>query len=128
MTEASNQSDTRSLVHLAVNGIAIGLQNDIELSTYYVEKDDEQILTREYAFVSALVFIYEPIPWLALFAGPGYEFEAHEGFFVGKIGADFIKRFQNDWGVAVTLSVDIKEVNTSGSFGITVLKSLGKKR
>jgi len=108
--------------------IAIGLQNDIELSSYYVEKDHEEVLEREYAFVSALVFIWEPIPWLALFAGPGYEFEQHEGLLVGKIGADFIKRFENDWGVAATLSVDIKEVNTSASFGITVLKSLGKPR
>lgn len=108
--------------------IAIGLQNDIELSSYYVERNDETLLQRNYAFVSALVFIYEPIPWLALFAGPGYEFEQHESFFVGKIGADFIKRFENDWGVAATLSVDIKEVNTSASFGITVLKSLGKPR
>ena len=106
----------------------ISLQNDIELSTYYVEKDHEEILTREYAFVTALVFLYEPVHWFALFVGPGYEFEQHESFFVGKIGTDFMKKFEQDWAVAVTLAVDVKEVNTSPSFGITIIKGLGKPR
>ena len=35
---------------------------------------------------------------------------------------------EQDWAVAVTLALDIKEVNTSPSFGITIIKGLGKPR
>ena len=55
--------------------IGLGLHNDLELSSYVVEKDQQEHIAREYAIVSALVFLYEPLKGWTLFAGPGYEFE-----------------------------------------------------
>ena len=104
----------------------LGWQNDIELSSYVVEDKEGSSLKRDYAFISAVVAIYEPFPWWSLFAGPGYEFEHHESFFVGRIGTDFAKNFEDGWAVAITLVLDFKEVNTSAGIGISVKKSLGK--
>jgi hypothetical protein len=78
--------------------IALGLQNDIELASYEVDIDDDETLNREYAFVTAVVFIYEPVNWWAVFAGPGYEFEHHESFYLTRLGTEFIKRFDDGWG------------------------------
>jgi len=108
--------------------IAMSLQNDLELAAYEIETDHEEALKREYAFVSAVVFIYEPTDWWAVFAGPGYEFEHHESFFVTRLGTEFVKRFNDGWSLAVTFAVDIKEVNTTPAIGITIFKGLGKSK
>jgi len=108
--------------------IGLSLQNDIELASYEVEIENENTLNREYAFISAVVFIYEPVEWWAVFAGPGYEFEHHESFFVGRIGTEFIKRFDDGWSLTLTMTVDIKEVNTAPALGITILEGLGRPK
>ncbi len=109
--------------------IGLSLQNDLELAAYEIESDEhEETLKREYAFVSALVFIYEPTNWWSVFAGPGYEFEHHENFFVTRLGTEFIKRFNDGWSFAVTFTLDIKEVNTTPAIGITIFKGLGKSK
>jgi hypothetical protein len=107
---------------------ALGLQNDLELASYQVEISHNEILKREYAFVSALVFIYEPIEWWSVFIGPGYEFEHHESFYLTRIGTDFIKRFNDGWALSLVFTVDIKQVNTSPAIGITIFKGLGKTK
>ncbi len=104
---------------------ALGLQNDLELASYAVEKDDQEYLDREYAFVSALVFMYEPLHGWALFAGPGYEFEHHHNFPLFKIGTDISKSFEGGWSTGLILAYNIKEVNGSLSFGVTIGKRLG---
>jgi len=109
--------------------IFLGFQNELELASYEIEREDnEETVKRNYAFVSALVFIYEPVEWWSVFAGPGYEFEHHESFFLGRIGTEVIKRFEDGWAFALTLTVDIKEINTTPTFGITILKGLGKPK
>ena len=91
-----------------------------------VEKESGDYLQREYAFVSAAVFLYEPLTGLTLFAGPGYEFEKNHGFPLFKIGAEVAKNFQDGWSVGIAASYDLKEVNSSFSMGLTVVKGLGK--
>jgi hypothetical protein len=108
--------------------IGIGAISDIELATYVVEAPGREELKREFAWVSALVFIYEPIHWWAVYAGPGYEFEVHKSFAVLRVGTDFTKKFEEGWSVAAALVIDIKEVNSNFSLGITVGKMLGKKK
>ena len=105
---------------------ALGLQNDLELASYKVEKDHQEYLERESAFVTALVFLYEPLNGWALFAGPGYEFERNHSFGVFKIGTDVGKTFEGGWSAGITVAYDIKEVNSSLSFGLTVGKRFGK--
>ncbi len=106
--------------------IGLGLQSDIELASYSVEKDHQDYIERNFAFATAMVFLYEPIPNWALFAGPGHEFEAQHNFPLLKIGTDISKSFEDGWGVGLTVAYYIKEVNSALSFGITVSKRLGK--
>jgi hypothetical protein len=109
--------------------IGLALLNDLELASYEIETEhNEETLKREYAFVSALVFMYEPIEWWSVFAGPGFEYEHHKSFFLGRIGTEFIKRFNDGWAVTLTFMVDIKEINTTPALGITILKGLGKTK
>ena len=106
--------------------IGLGVQNDLELTSYTIERDHQDYIDREYAFVTALVFLYEPLPSWSLFLGPGYEFEANHNFPLVKIGTDIGKSFEDGWSVGITLAYDIKEVNSAASVGITVGKRLGK--
>ena len=103
----------------------MALKNDLELATYAVEKDHQEFIDRNYAYLVSLVFLWEPIRNWALFAGPGYEFEEHHSFPVFKLGTDISKSFQDGWAVGLTIAYDFKEVNSSFSLGITVAKQLG---
>ena len=104
----------------------LGLLNDLELAHYSIEDDHQEYIERNYAFVSSLVFLYEPIIGWSLFAGPGYEFERHHGYALIKIGTELSKNFQDGWSIGVAASYDIKEVNSSFSFGLTAGKRFGK--
>ncbi len=106
--------------------IGIGLINDIELSSYSVDRDNQEYLKRNYAFVTALVFLYEPIIGWSLFAGPGYEFEEHHSSGLIKIGTEVFKNFQEGWSIGINSSYEIKDINSSLSFGLTAAKKFGK--
>ena len=108
--------------------MSLAWANDLELGSYVVEKGSSEELIRSYAFVSAVVFAYELFPFWGVFAGPGYEFEENESFYVTKVGTEFIKEFEGGWNVALSLSVDIKEVNTSSAIGILVKKAISKPK
>jgi len=109
--------------------IALGVQNEFELASYEIEREhNEETLKREYAYVTALVFIYEPVEWWSVFAGPGFEFEPHENFFVSRLGTEFIKKFEDGWSIALTFIVDFKKLNTTPALGITIMKGLGKPK
>ena len=109
--------------------IGLGLLNDLELASYEIEQgNNEETLKREYAFVSALVFVYEPVAWWSVFAGPGFEYEHHKSFFVARLGTEFIKRFNDGWAASLTFTLDIKEINTTPAFGITIFKGLGNPK
>ena len=107
--------------------IGLGSSNDVELSSYVVEKEEDEHIDREYAFSTALVFLYEPIKGWKLFAGPGYEYEKSESFGILKIGTELNKNFQDGWSAGIALVYNIKEVNSNFSFGLTIGKRLGKK-
>jgi len=105
---------------------ALGLKNDLELDSYTIENDHQEYLDRHLALATALVCIYEPILGLAFFAGPGYEFEKDHSFGLFKVGTDIGKSFEGGWSAGITMAYDIKEVNSSLIFGLTVGKRLGK--
>jgi hypothetical protein len=106
---------------------ALGLQTDLELDSYTVEKDHQEYLDREYAFLTALTFLYEPILGWALFAGPGYEFEKNHSFALFRVGTGIVKLFEGGWSTGIIVTYDIKEVNSSPSFGLTLGKRMGSK-
>ena len=106
--------------------IALAWVNEIALSSYYVELDSEKLLEREYPVTSALVFVYEILRGWSAYAGPGYEFEGNENYFVVKIGTDIVKEFENGWLAGFAFSYDIKEVNNIFGAGVIIGKKLGK--
>jgi len=105
--------------------IGVGTHNDLELGTYSVETGDQEYVERNFAVVLSAVFLYEPVHNWALFAGPGYELEAHHNFPVFKVGTDVSKSFEGGWGVGVVLSYDFKEVNSAITLGCVVSKRFG---
>ena len=105
----------------------IGLSADIELASYVVEREEDVHIDREFAFLTVLVFLYEPLKGWKLFAGPGYEFENNESFPLLKIGTQLAKNFQDGWSAGINFSYDIKELNSYFSTGLTIGKRFGKK-
>lgn len=105
----------------------VGLHTDLELSSYTVVNDDQEHIARHYAFVISAVFLYEPLHNWALFAGPGRELEHDHSVNLFRIGTDYTKTFQDNWGVGIVLLHDFKEeLVNSTTLGIVVSKRLGK--
>lgn len=75
----------------------------MELASNAVEKDDQEYLDREYAFISTLIFLYEPLHGWDLFVGPKYEFEHHHNFPLFKIGTDISRSFEGGWSTGFWL-------------------------
>jgi len=105
--------------------IGVGTHNDLEMGTYSVELDDQEYVERNFAVVTSVVFLYEPIHNWALFAGPGYELEANHNFPVFKVGTDISKSFEGGWGIGFVLAYDFKEVNSAITLGCVVSKRFG---
>lgn len=106
---------------------AIGWYNDFQLSTFVVERqgehaEEDKFLEREYAVVTAVVGSFEVVEGLAVFAGPGYEFETTESFFVFKIGAEYAFPLPNLWSLAIGGSYDIRDLYNSWGIGISIGK------
>ncbi len=107
---------------------AIGWVNELEMTSYAVEHGNEAILEREYPFISSIVLIYEPFKGVILHAGPGYEFERNESFFIMKMGADYIFLLPKDFDIGFGFSYDIKNnLYDAWTFGLTLGKRLGKR-
>ncbi len=105
----------------------IGWYNDFQLTTFVVEREGEheeedKFLEREYAIVTAVVGVFEVVERLAVFAGPGYEFETTENLFVFKIGAEYGFPLPNRWDLAVGGSYDIRDAFDSWGLGISIGK------
>ncbi len=100
--------------------IGLGWSNEIEFASYVIEHGDEEILEREFGFVSAAVFIYEPIHKLGLFAGPGVELEKNQNFFVIKVGAEYFVKMLDDWYILIEGYYDIKEVYSAFGLSLSV--------
>jgi hypothetical protein len=106
---------------------AIGWYNDFQLSTFVVEREgehheEEKFLEREYAFVTAVVGVLEVAERLAIYAGPGKEFEKNESFFVFKVGGEYEFPLPNLWSLSIGGSYDIRDLYDSWGFGISIGK------
>jgi hypothetical protein len=84
----------------------IGLHNDIELETFFVEGPEEELVEREYPIVSTLDALYRPVGGFILVAGVGYEFEKMDDFFILRFGAEYEFELSNHWDVFTTFSYD----------------------
>ena len=90
---------------------AIGWFNEIELATYYIA--DYDVLKRQNAIITSITAIYSVNEYFKIFAGPGYEFEKHQNFFVSRLGAEYEIPIRNNWDVSLSLIWDNKEVYDS---------------
>ena len=98
----------------------LGVVNDFELTTYVIEHSDGTPLVREFAYVGAAVVIYEVAPGLALFGGPGVELEAHENFFVVKLGVEYAFVKTERWHTSIVFGYDFKVEYDSWGLGVAV--------
>jgi len=106
---------------------ALGWVNELELTSYAVEHGNEAVLEREYPFISSVILIYEPFKHVIFHAGPGYEFERNESFFIFKTGADYIIPLPKDFDIGLGISYDMKKnLYDAWTFGLTIGKRLGK--
>ena len=100
----------------------VGLYNDLELTSYVIETSADTTIPREYAYVGAIVGVFEPTPGLGLFAGPGVELEPHENFFVLKVGFEYAFAIANGWSTGFVFGYDFKEEYDSFALGISVAR------
>ena len=119
---------------------AIGWYNDFTLTTFFVETNREaqsgepstdggdEIIERKPVYLAAVVGIFEPVPRLALYTGPGYEFEEHENLQVWKLGVEYSFPLPHDWDIALSVAYDYKEIYDSFSVGLSFGKRLGRPR
>ena len=103
--------------------VAIGVQNDFELSQYVIETHDGEEIDREFAYVLVGAVILEPVPNLSLFFGPGGEFEKNHNFFVFRVGGEYGIPIRNHWDVGFSVTYDYKDAYDAVAFGI----SFGKR-
>jgi hypothetical protein len=107
--------------------LGIGLLNEFELQSYAVEHDENAEIEREYPIISSIVLIYEPLRHLALFAGPGIEFEKTENFSIVKAGAAYNFPLPKYFGISLELSYERKnKTYDAWTFGILINKGLGQ--
>lgn len=102
--------------------VGVGLYNDFELTSYVVETSADTLLPREYAYVGAVVGIYEAARGLELYAGPGVEVEKHENFFVLKVGFEYAFAVAYGWATGVAFGYDFKDEYDSWAAGISVAR------
>jgi hypothetical protein len=119
---------------------AVGWYNDFTLSTFFVETNREppagassseggkEVIERKPVYLTAVVGIFEPVHRLAIYTGPGYEFEEHENLRVWKFGVEYSFPLPRDWDIALSVAYDYKEVYDSFALGLSFGKRLGKPR
>ena len=95
---------------------------DLELGQYLIPFGQDE-LSRDKAFIFAVVGKYEIIPLWSVFAGPGIEIEHHKNFPVFRLGSDYEFLLGKGWDLSPTLSYDYKEEYSSWS----LMLSFGKK-
>ncbi|OHX68309.1 hypothetical protein [Flammeovirga pacifica] len=108
---------------------AIGITNELELSNYIIETKEFNELEREYAYVGAIMAMFEVGHLFILGIGPGVEIEKNHNFFVGKISLEreFPIMGEGGWDVTPVLAYELKSSNGHGvydalTFGIGIGK------
>jgi hypothetical protein len=105
----------------------VALMNEFEMQSYAVEHDEHAEIEREYPIITSVVFVYEPVRHLALFAGPGIEFEKSHNFSIIKAGAALTFSLPKNYGIALEVSYERKnKTYDAWTFGLLIGKGFGK--
>lgn len=102
------------------------LLGDVELDKYYIKTSEHDELERNNVVILAAAARYKLTKRIAIFAGPGYEWEFQSkhsvSFFVFKTGIAYDVEIENGWELAPAFSFDFKEQYSSYAFGIAIGK------
>ena len=102
---------------------AIGLHNDMEISTYVIDEGHGSEIERERPLVASLVAIFKPHHLIPIVGGIGREFEKHQNVWVFRLGVEFEIEMGSYWDLSPALVYDIKvSVYDSWTIGLTVGK------
>ena len=105
----------------------LALMNEFEMQSYAVEHDAHADIEREYPVITSIVFVYEPVKHLSLFAGPGIEFERSHNFSIIKAGAAVTFALPKYYGIALEFSYERKNKTFDAwTFGLLIGKGFGK--
>lgn len=103
--------------------IAIGLHNDIEIQSFLIEKDGDEVLEREFPLVLTLDALYKLPNGLVFGLGPGYEIEPNESFFLIRAGVEYEIELHHHWDLSPTVFYDTRfEANDTWTFAIGIGK------
>jgi len=100
---------------------AVGAAFDIELGEYEVDYEGDEI-SREIAIVVGAMVGYEVLPGLAIYTGPGIEFEKNKNIFVFRFTTEYTFELGNDWGLFPVFSYDFKKEYSSYALGVGLKK------
>jgi len=67
----------------------IGLHNDLEIESFIIEQEENELIERHYPLVGSLDLLIRPWRELVMFFGPGVEFDRNETFSLVRIGAEY---------------------------------------
>jgi hypothetical protein len=105
----------------------VALMNEFEMQSYAIEHNEHAEIEREYPIITSIVFVYEPVKHLALFAGPGIEFEKTHNFSIIKAGAALTFKLPKHYGIAFEISYERKnKTYDAWTFGLLIGKGFGK--
>ena len=99
--------------------VAIGLQNDIILESFFIEHGNEELLERSYPIASVPVVLYKPNERLTVVAGIGAEFTKESTLTMTRLGVEYGFHLPNNWEVGAALIWDNKW-NYYNSWGIAL--------
>ncbi|AUP79995.1 DUF6268 family outer membrane beta-barrel protein [Flavivirga eckloniae] len=97
---------------------SLGLITDIELSSYFIETNNQTQLKRENAIVAIFAGIYKFNNRWDIEGGYGIEIEKNESFQVMRLGTSYKIPIRKNWGVSLGMSFDIKQKYNSLSFAV----------
>jgi hypothetical protein len=88
---------------------AIGVHSDLEIHSYLVEHENHEMeLERDFPLVVTLDGLVKVWKGLTIQAGPGFEFEPEEHFFLMRAGLEYEFEIGNHWDIAPTVFYDTR--------------------
>jgi hypothetical protein len=99
--------------------VAIGLQNDLILESFFIEHGNEELLERSYPIASVPVVLYKASNRLIVVAGVGAEFTKESTLTMTRLGLEYGFHLPNNWEVGTALVWDNKW-NYYNSWGIAL--------
>ncbi len=86
----------------------LGNHNDIEVESFVVASEHENLIEREYPIVTTLELLYNPWKGLILQAGPGFEHEKDRDYSVIRYGIEYEFSLPGHWDIFPTFCYDTR--------------------